>query len=306
MDLNLYALKTFREVVDKGSFSKAAKTLFVTQPAVSLQIKSLENFFQVPLLIRGTSGKIKLTPEGQLLYKYTQKLVEFQEDLFQGMRKYAKEFSIKLRLGACFIAGEHLLPPILDSFSDNYPGTRLSLNILRCEKIYEGLLSGIFDLGITGIPTSQKTIIQKEITRVPLELYESAKNQSRSRNVSLHDLLDKPLIMREEGAGMYHEFDKLLRAHNIKISSFRHICVSQSNEAIKSLVKADMGFSVFPPFMVKEEVKKKELVRINLKEGKLDQGFYVVFKKRHVTPDHQKQIVDFMTRQIRKIELCPN
>jgi DNA-binding transcriptional LysR family regulator len=302
MDLNLYALNTFRIVVDKSSFSKAAKTLFLTQPAVSLQIQSLENYFQVPLLIRGSSGKITPTREGKVLYDYTLKLLDFQEDLFQEMRTYSQDFSLRLRLGACFIAGEHFIPPILNSYNLKYPKTRLSMNIIRCEKIYEGLMSGIFDIGITGIPTTQKTLVQKEITRVPLDLYESGKNKSRSRSISIRQLLDKPLIMREEGAGMYYEFDKLLKAHNIKINSFRHICVSESNEAIKSLVMADMGFSVFPPFMVRNEVKNKDLAKINLKEGKLDQGFYINYRKKSKIHEHQQEMIDFMIREIRKVK----
>ena len=102
---------------------------------------------------------------------------------------------------------------------------------------------------------------------------------------------------------MYFEFDKFLKVNNIKMNSFRQICVSESNEAIKSLVKADMGFSIFPPFMVREEVGKKELVKINLKEGKLDQGFYIVHRKKSKIPEHQQKVIDFITRQVRKIEL---
>jgi len=303
MDLNLYALNTFREVVDRSSFSKAAKILFLTQPAVSLQVQSLENFFQVPLLVRGTSGKIKPTREGEVLYEYARKLVDFQDELFQGMQKYAGDFSLRLRIGACFIAGEHFFPPILNSFDSSYPNIRLSLNIVRCEKIFEGLLSGIFELGVTGIAPSNKNLTHKEIRRVTLNLYESGKANSGSRNISIRELVDKPMVMREEGAGMYNEFDRFLRSHNLKMNSFKHICVSQSNEAIKSLVKADMGFSVFPPFMVREELEKKELIRIDLKEGNLDQGFYIVYRKKSRIPDHQQKMIEFITRSIRKIEL---
>ncbi len=303
MDLNLYALNTFRIVVDNSSFSKAAKILFLTQPAVSLQIQSLENFFQVPLLIRGTSGKIKPTKEGQALYDYALQLNKFKEDLYQTMHRYSGDFSIRLRLGACFIAGEHFFPSIVDSFQKSYPHTQLSLNILRCEKIFEGLLTGIFELGVTGAPPSDKTLTKKEIIRVPLDLYESGKKKSGSKTISIRQLLDRPLIMREEGAGMSYEFDRFLKSHGLKMNEFRQICVSQSNEAIKSLVKADMGFSIFPPFMVREELGKKELVKINLREGSLDQGFYLVYRKKSKVADHHQKIIDFITREIRQINI---
>jgi len=305
MDLNLYALNTFRTVVDNSSFSKAAKILFLTQPAVSLQIQSLENFFQAPLLIRGSSGKITPTREGQALYDYTLKLNGFKEDLYQTMHKYSGEFSLRLRLGACFIAGEHFFPSIVDSFKKDYPSTRLSLNILRCEKIFEGLLTGIFELGVTGAPPTDKNLSKKEIIRVPLDLYESGKKRHSSNTVSIRQLLDRPLIMREEGAGISYEFDKFLKSHGLKMNNFRQICVSQSNEAIKSLVKADMGFSIFPPFMVQEELKSKELVKINLKEGSLDQGFYMVYRKKSKAVEHHQKMIDFMTEKIRQINFYP-
>jgi len=301
MALNLYALDTFRIVLDNSSFSKAAKILFLSQPAISLQIQNLENFFQVPLLIRGTSGKIKPTREGQTLYNFALKLNVLREDLYQKIHKHSGEFSLRLRLGVCFIAGEHFFPSILDSFKKKYPRTQLSLNILRCEKIFEGLLSGIFELGVTGTPPANKSLTKKEITRVPLDLYESGKKNLSSGSISIRQLLDRPLIMREEGAGMFCEFDRFLKSCGIKMNNFTCICVSQSNEAIKSLVKADMGFSIFPPFMVREELAKKELTKIILKEGELDQGFYMVYRKKSKIPVHHQETIDFLTREIRNI-----
>lgn len=303
MDLNLYALKTFREVMDKKSFSKAARALFLTQPAVSLQIKNLESFFNTPLLIRGTSGEIKPTREGRFLYEYALKLLEFQEELFNGMNKLANDFTLHLKLAACFIAGEHFLPRILAPCETNYPNIHISLHIVRCKKVIEGLLSGIFDLGLTGFPPSDHSLAYKEIFRTPLSLYESSRDITSSRSISLSRLLDKPLIIREEGAGMYREFKKFLNANNYKMSKFKHISVSQSNEAIISLVKAGTGFSIFPDFMVRKELERHELSKIKLKEGNLDQGFYMVFRKKSKISKSQQQMIDFMTRQIREIDL---
>jgi len=303
MELNLYALKTFREVVDLKSFSRAANALFLTQPAVSLQLRSLENYFQTPLLIRDTAGHIELTREGEVLYKYACRLDEFQNELLQSMQRTANDFLTKFRLAACFIAGEHLCPGMLDAFQEKYPDTRLVLNILKCRKIFEGLLSGIFDIGITGVAPSHGALDKIEMVRVPLDLFQAGKKQDYPGMLSVQELLAKPLVLREEGAGVHQEFLGFLRKHRISLKHFKYICFSESNEAIKSIVKSGMGFSLLPRFMISDELKNNELTRIELKEGPLQLGLYLVFRKQDSLPEFWDRVMEFMTLEIKKMTL---
>ncbi len=299
MELNLYALRTFREVVDMGSFSKAANNLFLSQPAVSLQIQSLENYFQIPLLIRGSSGRIKMTREGHMLYQHASRLDEFQSELLQSMNKSANQFLSRFRLAACFIAGEHICPQMLDTFQEKYPDTRLVLNILKCEKIFQGLLSGIFDIGITGTPPTHNALDKIEMVRVPLDLFKSGKKKNLPDELSIHDLLENPLVLREEGSGVHNEFLGFIKQHRLSLRHFKYICFSESNEAIKSIVKSGMGFSLLPRFMIREELEKREIARIRLKEGSLQLSLYLVFRKQEELPEFWSRVMDFMTSQVR-------
>ncbi len=306
MELNLYALKTFKEVVDQQSFSKAASTLFLTQPAVSLQIQSLESYFQVPLLIRGHAGEIATTEEGRVVYNYALKLEQLRQELFQSMSRSGNRLLITLRLGTCFIAGEYLFPEILKSLQAKYPDTRVALSVLKCERIFQGILSGIFDLGITGVPPKHKALTCSEIGRVPLILFQSPQDQEKPGTASIRNLLHKPVILREKGSGIHKEFSDFLKDQRLSLKHFQHVYFSESNQAMKSMVRAGMGFSMMPSFMIQEELRTGEFVPITLEEGELQQGFYLVYRKQEELPEALDLLVGFITREIKKnLESAP-
>ncbi len=299
MELNLYALKTFKEVVDQKSFSKTATRLYLTQPAVSLQIQALENYFKVPLLIR-EKGRIKLTQEGGTVYEYAVKLETLQAELFQSMDRHADRLMATLRLGTCFIAGEYLFPEILNSLQNKYPDTRVALSVLKCEKIFQGLLNGIFDLGITGVNPQNKGLQSREIGRAPLVLFKGRNHSDNPGPFSIKELVKTPLVLREEGAGIYIEFTEFLKRHRLTLKQFKHVCFSESNQAIKSMVQAGMGFSLMPEFMLRQELLGNEVVPIELKEGELSQGFYMVYRQQEDLPELMIKMIDYVSRRIKK------
>jgi DNA-binding transcriptional LysR family regulator len=305
MELNLIAMRTLLEVATKGSFSKAAQALHLTQPAVSLQIQNLENFFRTTLLLRGPAGKIELTADGKILCEYAGKLVELQQDLFTKMEHSMGDSFQRMRLGACVIAGEHLFPPVIKSFTLRYPDIRLAMSILKCQRIFEGLISAVYDVGITGTPPQSKLLVAKEIFQVPVEIFEAWSGSTVPREISLRELAAKPLIIREEGSGIWTEFVQFLKTHDHKFKEFNTISVSESNEAIKALVKSGAGFSMFPRFMVEKEFQRGELIQIHLKEGRIKQSFYIVFRKRGTLSKPSRDFVDFITRQMGQLFPAP-
>jgi LysR family transcriptional regulator, transcriptional activator of the cysJI operon len=301
MELNLTAMRTLLEVATRGSFSKAAQSLHLTQPAVSLQIQNLENFFRTTLLLRGPAGKVELTADGKILCEYAAKLVDLQQDLFVKMEHSMGDTFQRVRLGACVIAGEHLFPPVVKAFVEKYPEIRLSMSILKCNRIFEGLLSAVYDIGITGTPPSSKLLAFEEIFRVPVEIFEAKVGDNGPREISLLELAAKPLIIREEGSGIWNEFVRFLKVHDRKLKEFNTISVSESNEAIKTLVKSGAGFSMFPRFMVEKEFENGELIKIRLKEGRMKQSFYIVYRKKLPLSKPIREFFEFTSRQMNLI-----
>lgn len=297
MELNMFSLKVFLTVAEKLSFSGAAETLFLTQPAVSLQVQNLESYFQTPLVIRSHSGAIKLTDAGKIVCDYADKFVVLGKELLRDVEKQTGKSLMQLRLGVCLIAGMHLIPEPLKAFKNKYHSVEVSLKVVKCEEIFQGLLSGSLDVGITGLWPKNKFLIKKKFCELPLTIFEAGNAQKRCKRVtSIRELIGTPLIMREEGAGTRKSFQEFLNKHHVNMKDFQFITVSESNEAIKRLVMTGMGFSVLPHFIVENELKDGRLSDVRLKEGTLSQPFFVIYRKQSIISKSQQDFLEFMLR----------
>jgi len=223
-------------VAEKQSFSGAAETLFLTQPAVSSQVQNLESYFQTLLVIRSHSGAIKLTDAGKIVCDYANKFVVLSKELLRDIEKQTGKSMMQLRLGACFIAGTHLLPALMKAFIDKYPTVQVSLKVTKGEDVFQGLLTGSFDIGITGLSPKNKFLVKKKLYEIPLTIFEAGNARKQCERVaSIRELIGTPLIMREEGAGTRKSFQEFLNKHHVNMKDFQFITVSESNEAIKRL-----------------------------------------------------------------------
>lgn len=297
MELNLFSLKVFLEVVNKRSFSRAAKALFLTQPAVSLHIKNLENYFCTPLLIRGNPGMTAPTDAGKVLWQNAKTFLELQRKLLNEMEEYRGDSLMQFSIGACCTAGEQILPSPLKTFSDNHPEIHLSLNIVGCDQVFHGVLSGIFKIGIAGVAPKSRLLISQELVRVPLSVFEAGGRGAHPRTASIRELIQTPLILREESAGPRKEFQTFLAKHGMKLKQFQLITVSQSNMAIKELVMKGIGFSVLPQFLVEQELRNGDVREIRLEEGGLAQPFFLMYRKEDVISRPLHAFLDFMLNQ---------
>lgn len=297
MELNMFSLKVFSTVAEKQSFSGAAETLFLTQPAVSSQIQNLENYFQTALVIRPHSGAIKLTDAGKIVCDYADKFVVLGKELLKDIEKQTGKSLMQLRLGVCLIAGMHLIPELLKAFKNKYHSVDVSLKVIKCEKIFQELLSGSLDIGIAGLSPKNKSLVKKKLFELPLTIFEEGNARKRCKRVaSIRELIGTPLIMREEGAGTRKSFQEFLNKHHVNMKDFQFITVSESNEAIKRLVMTGMGFSVLPHFIVKNELKDGQLSEIRLKEGTLSQSFFVIYRKQGIISRSQQDFLEFILR----------
>ena len=295
MELNLFSIKVFLEVAEKESFSKAAEAVYLTQPAVSLQIQNLENYLHAPLVIRGHSGKIQLTDGGKILLRHAKKLQKQQRALLKEIEIHTGDSLLQLRVAACSIAGEYLLPGPLAMFGRKYPNVQLSLNIGRCKEMFEGLVSGGFDISITGLAPRHKSLVTQKLVRVPLVVFECRDSVPYPRTASVKELMDKPLILREVGAGTRKEFQKALAKHGVKLKQFQIISVSESNEAIKNLAMKGIGWSILPRMLVEKELQAGVLGEIRFKDWEeLTQQFHLIYRKQAVMAKPHWQFLEFM------------
>jgi DNA-binding transcriptional LysR family regulator len=282
MDLNLFSLRVFLTVADCKSFTTAAEALFLSQPAVSLQVQKIEQLFQTPLFIRNPSGSIQLTTAGETLQKHARKFVLLQQETLTEMGIHNPSLQQKLKIGACCISGEHLMPTGLSAFQESHPNISLSLSIIKCEHVFSGLLSGDFDIGVTGLAPRNRSLHKKKLFRAPLVLFHAgAIKPADGKITNLKRLLKARLILREKDSGCRVEFEKFLTKHKIHLNEFSIINESDSNEAIKNLVKEGYGISILPEFMLRKDIDDGVFSEIHLQEGQPSMAFYISYRNQN-------------------------
>jgi DNA-binding transcriptional LysR family regulator len=296
VELNLFSLKVFLKIIECDGFTPAAKSLCLSQPAVTSQVQNLETYLGTSLFRRSHSGKPVLTEAGQTLREYAERLVELSNDLLFGMEKYTHKPLLDLHVGACFTAGGYLLPPLLRAFEVKGPGKRVNLSITQAEKVFEGVSAGKMDLGVTGREFRTRYFSGEQIAQVPLVIFQAGRDLSSSRILTLKQLRSIPLITREAGAGCRVQFQEFLSRHKEKINNFKMLVESESNEAIKNLVKSGHGFSVMPEFMVRRDIEKGLFSEIRLEEGQPVQTYYIFYHKGNSMSQNQRDFYDFILR----------
>ncbi len=197
--MNIDQLKTFGKVAQTGSFTKAAGDLFLTQPAVSQQIKSLEEAFGVTLFDR-SNRKIRLTGEGEILFACTSRLFELIAEIealfgqFEGLRRG------KITIGSTAVLGTYFLPRIIGRFSKQYPGIDIDLRMGNSQSVQNWLLDGTVDLGFAGKMQSLDRLENILLHREMLLMVCSKDNPLATKTiVGAEDLANTPFIWREKG-----------------------------------------------------------------------------------------------------------
>jgi DNA-binding transcriptional LysR family regulator len=282
MDLNLFSMKVFLRVAETRSFTRAAEDLFLSQPAVSMQIQKIEQLYQIQLFVRPRSGRIRLTPAGEALKQHAEKLMQLQQEILASMAAHSPALQRELRIGSCCIAGEHLISEGMGAFRQAHPEASLSLSITKCEDVFNGLLDGKFDIGVTGLAPRTRALNKKELIRVRLLLFEAPENQGATSSISIQQLQNRKFILRERGAGCRVELENFFERHGQSLKNVDVVTESESNEAIKKLVKEGYGISALPEFMVRDDIQKGMLSEIVLREGQLTQSFFLVFPRQNV------------------------
>lgn len=282
MDLNLFSLRVFLTVADCKSFTTAAEALFLSQPAVSLQVQKIEQLFQTPLFVRNPSGYIRLTAAGETLQRHAKKFVLLQQETLAEMIKHSPSLQHNLKIGACCISGEHLMPAGLSAFQESHPNISLSLSIIKCENVFSGLLSGDFDVGVTGMAPRNRSLHKKKLFRAPMVIFNAGAIKPADGEITnLKRLLKTRLILREKDSGCRIEFEKFLAKHKIHLNEFSMISESDSNEAIKNLVKEGYGISALPEFMIRKGLDDGSFSEIHLQEGRPAMTFYVSYRNQN-------------------------
>lgn len=292
--MNVNLLKTFVIVTECGTLSKAAEKLFVTQPALSQQIKQLENYFSVQLIERTNKG-INLTEAGKILYHYASKVVKLCEDLEKEMDTLRLSISGLLVVGATSAIGGYAVPCSIFIFKEKYPEANIKLRVGNKRQVEEELKNGLIDVAVIEGKRPKGEIITEEIATE--ELVVIAPNNdcwSNKSSITLEEFLKEPLIMREQGSGTREIIKETFESLGIKISDLNVVMELSSIDSIKAAVEAGHGISIMPTIALKKELYNKTLVALKIEGVSIQQKIYVAYKEDKLKNKLAKAFIHFM------------
>src|SRR3954464_9576793 len=236
-------LAAFCAVVERASFSQAAEQLGVTQPAVSLQIRSLEKRLGVQLLDR-SGRRVEPTEAGRRLYRSALRLLAQEEQLLAELGEEAEgELTGRLELGASTGPGGTVIPVTLAEFQQRHPAVQVALTVSDTQHIVEQVARRELELGVVGAARRHRGVVFEPFFRDEVVLAVPRGHRFADRTVSLDELQGEPLVLMQEGAGVRQVIDDELRAAGVRLRDFDVRLELGLQESARSVVLAGHGIT---------------------------------------------------------------
>ena len=286
-------LEAFVAVVDYGSFSEAARKLYLTQPTISAHVRSLEEELHTKLIIR-TTKKTTITTKGYQLYDSAVRMLEIRNNLLENFTGVQKHM---IDLAASTIPSSYLLPEILAAYGKTHPDTYFhSIQTDSAESINR-VLDGTVDLALVGQNTSDEScvflpfcqdelVIATPVTQHYLEMQNHA--------ITFQDFMKDPIIIREKGSGTKKEMDIFLEKLGITSSDLNVIARMNDLESIKKSIVNGLGISILSARSTIDLQKTKQILLFPLEESAHKRTFYIVYRKNRILKPHVRQFIRFV------------
>jgi DNA-binding transcriptional LysR family regulator len=234
-------LAAFCAVVERRSFSQAAEQLGVTQPAVSLQIRSLEKRLGLQLLDR-SGRRVEPTEAGSRLYRSAQRLLAMEEQLLADLGDEAEgELAGRLEIGASTGPGGTVLPVVLAEFQRLHPGVHVALAVSDTQHVVEQVARREVELGVVGASRRHRGVVFEPFFRDEVVLAVPRGHRFADRTVTLDELKVEPLVLMQEGAGVRQVIEEELRAAGLRLRDLDVRLELGLQESARSAVVAGYG-----------------------------------------------------------------
>ena len=254
--MNLKQLEAFVQVSESGSFSKAAKELFLTQPTISAHISSLEKELNVRLFIRNTK-EVSLSDDGKDLYRYAKQITDLEKAIEERFYMDSDDGKHFITIAASTIPAQYLMPKILMCYRERYPKEQIKIMETDSSEVVTQVVDHMVDVGFTGTVLEKKhckyiPFYKDELAVITPDTpeYRILKEQNRD---DIDWIKRKPLILREEGSGTRKEAEKQLKSAGISMETLDIVASIANQETIKKSVKQGMGITVLSRLAAEDE-----------------------------------------------------
>ena len=287
-ELDARLLRTFVTIVDVRSFTRAGRRLGLSQSAISQQIAAQERQLGVKLLVRSGTG-VRPTPAGELLLHYARQILAKVDEAQRMLTVYDATGASVLRIGAGGAACEHLLPPILQAFHDEFPRVELRVLSGPTPRSIERLLEGDLDAALLSLPVTDPKLRLFEIGRDELVVITAPAHELAGRKrLEVAELAGQPLLIYERRSSTFRIIERTL----LEASIFPRIVMELDHlGAVTSMVRAGLGLAIVPRWAVADDLASGRLAALTIGKNGLARAWGLGLRVEDHQPQTQRAFV---------------
>lgn len=296
--IGLQELEVFLAIVEHGSFSEAARYLHLSQPAVSQTIQTLEKRFQMNLFDR-QGRTVRLTEAGQTLAPLARELLTSSRRLEEMMHTLHSEIGGRLVIGCSTASGKYLLPGLIARFRRRYPNVRIDVEIQSREGVISRLLEGGVGFGVSSKQIEHRDLVYQPFFSDEVSLIVPAGHPwTRHGRVTPDDLLDIPVILREESSGTREVLRQALQEHDLTLDMLNVVMVLGNAEAIAMAVGEGIGAAFVSRLAAVPMIALGRITEIKVEGMRLCRELFFARNQRLPLTRSQSAFWEFMLAEV--------
>ncbi len=285
-------LQVFHAVARLLSFTKAAEVLHMTQPAVTFQIRQLEEQFDTRLFDRA-HNRVSLTEAGHVAFEFAETIFEKYSEMENAIRDITGSISGSLTLGASTTISEYMLPALLGDFNAKNPEVLLRLRVSNTDGIVSMIENNVIDLGVVEGPVTNKNLLVEKCRDDELVVVVPPDHEfAQQKSVNIKEVLDGSFICREEGSGTREVVSEYVKAQGLGKHALKACLELGSPEAIKGAIEAGMGVSILSSVSIAKEIKLGTLKTVPL-DPPLTREFSFVRQRQKFRVRSMEELLEF-------------
>ncbi len=296
MNYTLHQLEIFNKISELKSVTKASEELFLTQPAVSIQLKKFQEQFQIPLF-EIVGRRLYITEFGNEIAIVAKKILDEVSEINYKALSYQGELAGKLKI-AIVSTAKYAMPYFLSEFIKTNKGVDLLMDVTNKAEVIRSLENNEVDLAMVSTIPKNLKISRIELMENKLYLVGAKGDENFEKHISTKKIDQLPLIYREQGSATRHAMERFIASH--KISTFKHMEL-KSNEAVKQAIIAGLGYSIMPIIGIKNELKNGDLRVVPVKDLPIVTNWNLIWLSSKNLSSVAKSFVDYINDHKTKI-----
>ncbi len=293
-------LEIFCAIAEWGSFSEAARQLYLTQPTISSHLRTLEEILNTRLIDR-TTKTMALTEDGKQFYEHAKNLLWLRE---KTLKEFNKTNQNMIQFGVSSIPSAYLLPEILSAYQEQ--DSSLTFDVVQGDsaQIIDRIQTGTLDMGITGSSLKDENYCCKAIYQDELVLATPATpyyKKLKREGVSLKRLLQEPFLMREYGSGTKKEADSFLESLKLDTTDLKVAARMNDLESIKQSIIYGFGISILSKKVTKDLERDNRVLAFPLAEGGVYRNYYLIYRKYNIQNRQLLKFIQFIEEYFKAV-----